>query len=110
MLTGLQMFLGATPGAHSQFAERGGIGERVGSHQKRYRAAFRRHQHEGKRSLHWAQPAIRRYCAFPARSHVVTPSCPISNATGRRRSPPQGAATSAAVTVKAATHSLNDPA
>jgi len=63
-----------------------------------------------KQSLHWAQPAIRRYCAFPARSHVVTPSCPISNATGRRRSPPQAEAASAAVTVKAATHALNGPA
>lgn len=45
------MFLGTTPGAHGQFAERRGIGERVGSHQKRCWAAFRRDQDESKQAV-----------------------------------------------------------
>ena len=102
------MFLGATPGAHGQFAKRGGVGERVGSQEKRCRTAVRRHEDEGQQALAPLgatrnTPVLRVTRAFPCGQTVL----PDLERDGP--APLQAAAPSATVTVKTAAPASKNP-
>ena len=102
------MFLGATPGAHGLFAERGGVGESVGSHQKRCWTAFRRDQDEGKQALA-PLGAGRNTLVLRVTRAIPCGQTVLPDLERDGPAPLQAAAASATVTVKAAAPASKNP-